>query len=285
LRRAIRACTLALVLAGGAAAAMDGEPAPASARAPDAPSSFGYKTSWFAVRSRDPGAIARALGLSEMVATNWTSGLAVATARPGSVPAEAEAAVFISPPVDGWVFVVGSSLPYPDHKASRTESEAETDRRFDHLFTALAARFPEVQFFGSYRVVGFSAWARARQARIERIFSFADGEVLANMGVQSIEEQALKFPDLTGLSVEAARDALLAYGARRDRHEEQLLADGLDRRAADQALREEGRAPIPDEEDVLDLAGAWSVNPSLLEGRALAPGTGFTARLPPEMRQ
>jgi hypothetical protein len=282
--RLILLVTPLLMLACGApAAGMDTDPHPAGAMGPDAPLSFGYKTNWFAVRSQDPAAVARALGLSELVVVNWANGLAAATVRPGAT--QAEPSVFISPPVDDWVFVVGSSLPYPDHKPTRTDDEAQTDRRFDHLFTALAVKFPEVQFFGSYRTVGFNAWARARHARIERIFSYADGEVLANVGDQSTEERALKFPDLSGMSIETARDALLAGAVRRDRREEQLLADGLDRKATDEALREDGRAPIPDEEDTLDLAGAWSVNPSLLEGRALPPGTGFSARLPMEMRQ
>jgi hypothetical protein len=275
---------LAALAAPDAASAHAEPPGAATATAPsaDGPLNFGRKTNWFAVRSADPRAVAHALGLADASAADWATGLAAATARPGTAR---EPVVFLTPPIDGWVMVVGSSLPYPDHKANRGEIEAQIDQRFDHLFTALAARFDEVQFFGSYRAVGFCAWARARHARIERIFAYADGEVLANVGAPSAEESALTFPDLSGLSPEAARDALLAAAAQRERREEQLMADGLDRKALDEALRALGRAPIPDEDDTLDLAGAWSVNPALLESRDLPPGTGLAATLPADLRQ
>jgi len=249
----------------------------------DPPLAFGHGTSWFAVRSGEPAAVARALGLADTAPAGWAAGLAVATPRPGT--GGAEAWVYLSPPVDGWVFVVGSSLPYPDHRPLRSGAEAQTDMRFDHLFTALAVKFADVQFFGSYRAVGFGAWARARGMRIERIFSYAEGEVLANVGAQSAEERALKFPDLGGLPVDAANETLLAYATQRANREEQLLADGLDRRTAELALRDGGRAAAPDEADVLDLASAWSVDPASLEGRAPVPGTGLIARLPPDLRQ
>jgi hypothetical protein len=281
--RRLFALAVTIALCCPAAGAADDEQTQRPTSGPDAPIDFGPRTSWFAVRGTDPGAVAHALGLAQLTPANWASGLAAATPRPN--PAMAEPMVFFSPPVDGWVLVVSSGLPYPDHRAARTENDAENDRRFDHLFTALAVKFSEVQYFGSYRAVGFCAWARARRAGIERIFSYADGEVLANVGTRSLEERALKFPDIGGLALDAARDALLDLAARRDRREEQLLADGLDRTATDQALRDEGRAPLPGEDDVLELAGAWSVNPAALEARALAPGTGFTARLPPQMRQ
>jgi hypothetical protein len=277
----LRALLLACVLGCPITAAAQAD-AP-SADAPDRPQAFGPRTSWFTVRGRDPATVARALGLSGLTPASWASGLAAATARPG--PAPAEATVFLSPPVDGWIFVVSSSLPYPDHRPARSDAEAEIDRRFDHVFTALAVRFPDVQFFGSYRVVGFSAWARARGARIERIFAYAGGEVLANVGEQTGEERALRFPDIGGMTIEAAREALNTRLAQRERREEQLLADGLDRAAVEQALRDEGRAPIPGEDDTLALAGAWSINPATLEARDLAPASGYTALLPPDLRQ
>jgi hypothetical protein len=272
----------ALPLASPAATPAASDDPQAAASGADAPLSFGPRTSWFAVKSRDPQAVASALGLTALVARNWATGLAAATARAGSA---GEPSVFLASPIDGWILVVSSSLPYPDHRPRRSEAEARIDQRFDDAFTALAARFDEVQFFASNRVQGFSAWARARHARIERIFAYADGEVLANVGRQSIEEAALRFPDITGLGLDAARNALLAAAALRERDEEQRLADGPDRRPADAALHAHGSAPIPDEDEVFTLAGAWSVNPFILEGRGLPAGTGLGAVLPAELRQ
>ena len=69
--------------------------------------------------------------------------------------------MFASPPVSGWVFVAGFWLPYP---VAPTERHHEIGKKFDVLFSRLMKRFDDVQFFGSYRVVDFAAWARALKA-------------------------------------------------------------------------------------------------------------------------
>jgi len=133
---------------------------PSFDQTPDKPQSFGYKVSWFAVKAAGPGPVLDSLQCGEGTPANWASGLAVA-AEGGS-----EAWVFVSPPVSGWVLIVGRWLPHP----AVIGSERQIGRKFDILFSRLMQRFDEVQFFGSYRVVGFVAWARALMGKPMRIF-------------------------------------------------------------------------------------------------------------------
>ena len=99
-------------------------------------------------------------------------------------------------PVDGWVFLVGQSLPsVPDGK------------RFDQMFATLAAKFSKVQYFGSYRVVGYDAWARARNGRIERVFAFVGdvGEFLRTLDDSRLRSYLIMQRGLTQRSKEWRR--------------------------------------------------------------------------------
>src|SRR5690348_11756406 len=69
---------------------------------PDKPRSFGYKVSWFAVKASDADSVLDAIEFEEARPASWASGLAAAYASQRSDPW-----VFTSPPVSGWVFVVG----------------------------------------------------------------------------------------------------------------------------------------------------------------------------------
>jgi hypothetical protein len=188
--------------------------------------------------------------------------------------------VFVSPPIGGWVFVVGSDLPLPDLRDVTARQGGAIDPRFEQLFGALSKAFPEVQFFASYRVVGLDGWARARGGRVERIFLIADGEVYANAGVQSVEERRLKFLDLSGLSPARAGEAIFANAEQRNTQEEQLVAKGMDPKEARHQLAQAQRDPIPDEDDTMAIAGAWSIDPNSLEDRKLPPSVGLVGELP-----
>ncbi|MDG6102938.1 hypothetical protein Daura_40495 [Dactylosporangium aurantiacum] len=105
---------------------------------------------WLAVRDRDP---APALGLTELGETDWRSGVDLAYFT--------DDRVIVTPPVDGWVLVLGMALmkDRPDVTG---------------LSAALAT---EVQFFSSHRGLQVYRWQRARDGDLLRSFAAADGEI------------------------------------------------------------------------------------------------------------
>jgi hypothetical protein len=56
---------------------------------------------WLAVKSHNPQAVQKALGLHNPTPCSWTEGMARVS----------DQKLFVSPPVNGWVLVVGSLLP------------------------------------------------------------------------------------------------------------------------------------------------------------------------------
>lgn len=117
---------------------------------------------WLAVRDRDPTA---ALGLTELGETDWRSGVDLAYFT--------DDRVIVTPPVDGWVLVLGMALmrDRPDVTG---------------LSAALAT---EVQFFSSHRGLQVYRWQRAREGDLLRSFAAADGEI-AELGEASDLERS-----------------------------------------------------------------------------------------------
>ena len=110
-----------------------------------------------------------------------------------------------------------------------------TERR-DELET-LAGRFPEVQYFASHRISSSYCWARYEAGRCIRAYGIADGEVLWNTGELTPQERSIGF------------DAFPVPGA-----------------------EETGR--WADEEDVLDIAAAWGIDPRF-ETKTYPPSAGW----------
>jgi hypothetical protein len=230
---------------------------------PDTPVSFGYKVCWLTIRTRDTAAVVRALRLKDARAANWKTGIAAAY--------EANLA-FVAPALDGWTFVVGRDLPPPDGNGP---GEPAGGLAFGHMFSKLSAQFPEVQFFGSHRVSGFVAWVRAKGGHVERVFSFADGTVFANFGPQSAEERALGFFDISGLAPDDAARALFAAAEARNSQQEDLVKAGKSAKEARASVKQTGRDPLPDEQDVVDLARGWSgIDPTWRERGHWGGGVG-----------
>lgn len=236
---------------------------------PDAPVSFGYKVCWLTIRTQDPAAVIRAMRLRNARAANWKTGISAAY--------EANL-VFVSPALHGWTFVVGRDLPPPEGNGP---GDPVGGVAFGHMLAKLSEQFPEVQFFGSHRVSDFAAWARAKGGHIERVFSYADGNVFANFGPQSAEERALGFFDISGLAPDAATRALFAAADSRNKQQEDLMKAGRSAKEALASIRQTGRDPLPDEQDVVDLARAWSgIDPAQLEQGHFGTGTGTVGQLP-----
>lgn len=240
------------VLGIGAASATACADMPSFDLTPDRPEAFGYKVNWFAVRASDPASVANALGIGPGVPANWASGMAAAYGRLSAT--DKRSWIFLSSPVKGWVFVVGSSLPYPVmHTADR---HGGIGQKFDTVLSRLTRNFLEVQFFGSYRVVGFVAWARAQKDKPTRVFAFGDGDVYANIGNQTQEEASLHFLNLSGLSPRAASERLFSV-------------DGK----------------LPSETDVLRLAALWSLDPAQLPEVDTPLSLGLVVELPKALGQ
>jgi hypothetical protein len=255
---------------------LEGEEAmPSFDQTPDKPKSLGFKVSWFAVKAADPAAVLGALEFGGATPANWASGLAAMYEDAQS----SDPWVFASPPVSGWVLLVGSALPYPTN-----ESHHEIGRRFDVLFSRLMKRFDDVQFFGSHRVVDFVTWARARSGKPVRIFGLAD-EVMANFGEQTPEEAKLGFVNLSGLSPPEALDKIFAVEEEQGDEKDKLVASGLSLREALTIVRQNGRRGFPDETDVVDLAALWSIDPGRLSDQDHPLGLGRAARLPKNLAQ
>ncbi|WP_152249144.1 hypothetical protein [Xanthomonas maliensis] len=214
---------------------------------PDFPEDFGLKMNWFAIKTSDVNAVLKVLNFGSGSSANWSSGIRAAyDTRARGFDKDL---AFVTPPIDGWVIVAGAALPYPVmHTPDRHEGIGDA---FDVLFSRLAASFSDVQFFGSYRVVDFVAWARRKMGEPDRIFAFGDGDVYANVGKQTADEVLLGLPNLDDLSLEEATARMF-----------------------------EDEAPFLDEEAPLLLAGRWSINPGKLSETSLSAACGVVVELP-----
>jgi hypothetical protein len=246
---------------------------PSFDQTPDKPKGFGFKVLWFAVKAGDPASVLNVLEFGETTPANWASGLATVYG---------DQWVFASPPVSGWILVVGLSLPYPTN-----ETHHDIGKRFDVLFSRLMQRFDDVQFFGSHRVSDFVAWACAVKGEPMRTFAWSGctGEVLANFGEQTPEEAKLGIINLTGLSPSDAVDRIFKIVGEQQDETDALVASGLSLREALARVRQNGRGDFPSETDVVEIAALWSLDPSRLEQQDHPVGLGLAARLPEDLRQ
>jgi hypothetical protein len=252
---------------------------PSFNQTPDTPQAFGYKVMWFALKTSDPKSVIDALEFGEATPANWASGLAAVYSD--SVLQTHEPWVFVSPPIDGWVLAVGAWFPYP----VTIDEHRDIGQKFDVLFSRLMRRFDDVQFFGSHRGVDFVTWARAVQGKPTRIFGFADGDALANVGEQTSAEAQLKFANLSGLSPPEASDRIFAIAGQQQAEEHRLVLSGISSREARAKARQNGGTAFLDETDVLDLAALWSLNPLTLNEHGLPPSAGLAVRLPNDLMQ
>ena len=125
---------------------------------------------WIAIHSSHAVRLAEWLGPSAVFGMPWSEALARSRER----------RFFVSPPVDGWTLVIGSSVPDP---AQNVDSVYIFLRR-------LSAVFGEVHYYGADRVLGFHGWARVDRDVVTRAYAWA-GETLWNEGRMSIEEREL----------------------------------------------------------------------------------------------
>lgn len=212
-------------------------------QSPDHPAEFGYRMAWLAVRSRDTDAVVEELGLEAARPCNWRSG--IGTVYDHDLGNDH---VFVSPPVNGWTFVVGLSLPYP-------VGHSFIDKAMPML-KRLGHRFVEVQYFFAYPPIDCFAWARLLEGRVVRAFAITDSGIMWNRGRSGREERALglKLFDFRGVR-----------GRKGDAGGEIIL--------------------YPTEKHVLSLAKRWSLDPTALSSADVAaPALGRIARAPQSWR-
>jgi hypothetical protein len=126
---------------------------------------------WVAIRSSNPIAAQTALGLHNAKPCSWSEGLSMLN----------EHTLFISPPIDGWLLVVGPGLPDPSE---------DIDECYRFILR-LSRELGHVQFFSANRAVNHHAWVRAEGERIVRAYAWAD-ETLWNQGKLSSAEADLE---------------------------------------------------------------------------------------------
>jgi hypothetical protein len=131
---------------------------------------LGLPNRWLAIRSGNPYVVQAALGLYKPTPCSWEEGLSAAT----------EQKLFISPSVNGWVLVFGSSLPDPAD---------DVDKCFKFVLD-VTRKLGQVQFFSYNRVVSYHSWVQADQGRILRAYAWA-GKTLWNQGTPTRAESEL----------------------------------------------------------------------------------------------
>ena len=125
---------------------------------------------WLAIKSGNPQLVQAALGLHNPTPCSWEEGLTVSH----------EQKLFISPPVGGWILVMGSNLPEPGEDVDKCYL----------LVLELSRKLGQVQFFSINRAVNHHAWVQAEQGTVIRAYSWA-GKVMWNQGRMTRAEMDL----------------------------------------------------------------------------------------------
>jgi hypothetical protein len=137
---------------------------------------FEAPSRWLAVRSQNPQAIQAALVVQHPRACSWSDALATPF----------EPRLFISPPVNGWIVIMGCDLPDPAD---------DVDECYKFL-ADLSRKLGEVQLFSRNRAVSHHGWARLSDGKVMRAYAWA-GETLWNQGALTDAERELKMRCLT----------------------------------------------------------------------------------------
>jgi len=106
------------------------------------------------MRADDPEQVARALQLRTVLPANWSAGLAQVASE----------GVFVTPPIDGWIFAVGRDL------AVITQDPAE----MESLITGLSQDYGEVMWFSTDEQRDVHGWAMAQRGALVRGYAYIE---------------------------------------------------------------------------------------------------------------
>jgi hypothetical protein len=136
-----------------------------------APFLFDRPARWLAIKCSNLQRVQDALGLNNPKPCPLSEGFS----RLG------DHKLFISPPLKGWVLVVGSSLP---------DLTEDVDQLY-HFLMRVAGELGSVQYFCANRVLSHHAWVRIENNRVYRAYAWA-GETLWNQGERTAGEKELE---------------------------------------------------------------------------------------------
>lgn len=140
--------------------------------------SFGYKTSWIALKAESPAQVITALELNDVKAIDWNEGVALGYANQ-DVQAKR---LFVSGVVDGWHFIQGA---IPDPTADLA--------KFEKLMSKLASVSDDVQYFISNRISDGYGWVRYRNGKLIRRIIWYNGEPRFEFGkLDQVESQIVQ---------------------------------------------------------------------------------------------
>jgi hypothetical protein len=153
---------------------------------------------------------------------------------------EYSADVFVTPPLGSWILAVGFPLGSLSDKGMRLSIAP--------LLEGLSQGFGDAQYFCTHRVVGLHVWARAQHGRLVRGYAYVGerGETLWDEGPLTQDERNLGFSFFDERSPEARQDD---YWTPKD-------------------------LTYPDEACVMQIAAAWSIDPTTLDEQFKEPGFG-----------
>ena len=116
---------------------------------------------WLAIKNRNLLAVQSALALHNPKPCPCLEGLS----------GEAERKLFVSPPISGWVLVIGSALPDPSE---------DVDACFRFLLE-MSRKVGHVQYFLANSMLNYHAWVQAESGHIVRGYAWA-GKTLWSQG-------------------------------------------------------------------------------------------------------
>jgi hypothetical protein len=128
-------------------------------------------TTWLAIKSSSVHAVQSALSLHNSKPCSWAEGLS----------GDHEQSLFVSPPVAGWILVIGPALPDP-------AEDVDACYRF---LADLSRKLGHIQFFHVHTVLNHHAWARMDTGRVIRAYAWA-GKTLWNQGPPTPAENSLQ---------------------------------------------------------------------------------------------
>jgi hypothetical protein len=117
------------------------------------PSVFDHPCRWMVVKGSNMGSVQAALGLHNPIPCSWGEGLSNLADRK----------LFVSPPVKGWILVIGHGLPDPAD---------DVDACF-HFLMKISRALGHVQFFSVNRPLNHHAWVRIESGQVRRAYAWA----------------------------------------------------------------------------------------------------------------